>query len=413
MKKLIVFDTEGVVIQGVWLIALFRRLGLSQFFKFAILALLYKLRIRDFNQTITTVYLMAKGVTKEVMVESFQESRGIWGVKQTIRTLQKNDYFVALTSSGVPHFIIEDIAKKLKADVGFGLNLEFKNEVFTGRVYGPLARNDGKSRIVRKIRKQYGLPKEKSVSVSNDRNNLSMFGECSSNIAFNPDFDMRKESNYIVTTRDLRKILPLVIPKYKLKKHPLKLKTEAKRKLVHISGLLLIPIWIFLPEFVIGLTLSVTMLYAFSEIVRLDGYYVPIISEITLELAREEERSWFIASPIWYAVGILITFTAFPAPASFVGIIALVIGDTFSALTGIRFGKHKTNYNKNKSYEGMIGFIIPTFLLLLLLTNVYIALLVSIIAAIIETLPIPANDNIIIPISASGLYYVLRLLLPF
>ncbi|MHA2060047.1 MAG: HAD family hydrolase, partial [Candidatus Ranarchaeia archaeon] len=154
MRQLAVFDTEGVVVNGVWLIALFRRLGLIRFFRFALFALLYKLRIRDFKQTILSVYSMAKGVTRKTMTQAFWESRRIYGVRSTIDTLHDHGTYVAITSSGVPDFILKNFVTDLGADVGIGLNLEFEGDVLTGKVSGDLLENDGKARIVRKLQKK-------------------------------------------------------------------------------------------------------------------------------------------------------------------------------------------------------------------------------------------------------------------
>ena len=116
-----------------------------------------------------------------------------------------------------------------------------------------------------------------------------------------------------------------------------------------------IPLWLISPGWTVTGIIMMTMIYTISEILRLDGFYLPIISDITLMCAREEERVWFIASPVYYSLGILLMFVAFPPQVALIGVSALTLADTFATIIGIRFGTIKLSYNRDKSIQGSIG----------------------------------------------------------
>ncbi|MHA1861920.1 MAG: hypothetical protein ACTSVM_06485, partial [Candidatus Ranarchaeia archaeon] len=258
---------------------------------------------------------------------------------------------------------------------------------------------DGKARVVQMLGRHFGFSRAEIISVSNDRNNIIMFPWCHINIAFNPDLDMRRVAVHIVNGKDLRRILPILIPGYHYQPAPLTLEEEIPRKFIQVLGLMTIILWQSGdPLFVIILILSISMVYSISEILRVDGYHLPIISNFTLKRAREEERDWFIASPIYFAFGILATLTIVKPPASFVGIFALSVGDTFSTLFGVYAGRTPISYNKRKSWEGAYGNFVSLFLVLIIPLGLLRSFLISVIAAIIETLPLHINDNLSLPI---------------
>jgi dolichol kinase len=74
----------------------------------------------------------------------------------------------------------------------------------------------------------------------------------------------------------------------------------------------------------------------------------------------------------------------------------LAVLDGVATIAGIRFGR--TRISNGKSVEGTVAGIIVTFLVLLLFISIPGALIVAVIAGIIEMFS-PVDDNLVIPVS--------------
>ncbi len=74
-------------------------------------------------------------------------------------------------------------------------------------------------------------------------------------------------------------------------------------------------------------------------------------------------------------------------------------GDAFSTLVGIR-GKHPLFWNKNKTWEGTIAFVLAAAIASLPFLSFHAAIAYCVLAAAIETLPAPVDDNWSIPVGA-------------
>ncbi len=90
-------------------------------------------------------------------------------------------------------------------------------------------------------------------------------------------------------------------------------------------------------------------------------------------------------------------------------VLVLAMGDSASTLVGVRFGRNKIPYNKHKSIEGAVaGFsfaFIGIFLAQVLifavspLYAVIISVSASFIGMLVESLPLPVDDNLSIPVA--------------
>lgn len=100
-----------------------------------------------------------------------------------------------------------------------------------------------------------------------------------------------------------------------------------------------------------------------------------------------------------YAAGVLILLTFLPDPARIAaGIYVLAVGDCFSTLVG-RIGRTRLPYNKNKTLEGTLAFFLsalPAWYFI----GIW-AVPLAALAAFIESLQLPIDDNLSIPISGA------------
>ena len=124
----------------------------------------------------------------------------------------------------------------------------------------------------------------------------------------------------------------------------------------------------------------------------------PVVSAITRHTVSKSEAYNFATAPLYFGLGILLTLVLFPVPASSAAIAIFALGDSAASIFGGRISKKPFLFNKDKTLEGsMIGFFFA-FLGALFFVSPSIALLGAAVAMFFEYLPLPLNDNLVIPL---------------
>jgi acyl phosphate:glycerol-3-phosphate acyltransferase len=146
------------------------------------------------------------------------------------------------------------------------------------------------------------------------------------------------------------------------------------------------------------------------DIVRLK---VPAMNRFVFErfgsIIREREGKRLTGTPP-YLLGIGLSFFLFSPEVAAAGICFLAFGDVAAAIIGQRFGRTKI---WGKSLEGTAAFIVAAttagFLLHLFGIGLapWIMLTGALVAAVVELLPIPVNDNLVIPVVSGGVMELL------
>jgi len=78
-----------------------------------------------------------------------------------------------------------------------------------------------------------------------------------------------------------------------------------------------------------------------------------------------------------------------------------LIADMMASQVGIKFGKHKIPFNKKKSWEGLIGGSVTSFLITSIFLGTYYGLLFSIVFLILDVLTpniLKVSDNLLLPL---------------
>ncbi len=136
------------------------------------------------------------------------------------------------------------------------------------------------------------------------------------------------------------------------------------------------------------------------------GFRLPYVDK----LLDKFERGGVIPGEgsMYYALGVLFTLGLLRgnSSAAISVIVILALGDAFATYIGTNFGNHKLPWNRNKTAEGSIGFAAAAMLALLILPTA-VTILVVVLAAIVESLPIKLDDNITLPVASSIFYYFL------
>lgn len=113
-----------------------------------------------------------------------------------------------------------------------------------------------------------------------------------------------------------------------------------------------------------------------------------------------------------YAIAILLTILTFPKPVALIAIYTLAIADPLSAIVGIRFGRRRIV--PGKSVEGSAAFLVATAAVAFTVLTwaspeaapaerIEASLLIAVLGAVCESLPLRIDDNLTIPLAVGFL----------
>jgi HAD superfamily phosphoserine phosphatase-like hydrolase len=413
--RLIVFDVEGVILpkRRYLLFEASRRLSFLKFLKMLWAGLLYEAGLIPLEKALSRIFKQLQGLTVEDMFQVYRKMPLIPGVKKILEHLREERYKIALISSGLPQFIVDDLAKKVGADYAAGLDVETVENQLTGQISGDVIKPNGKELVLRRIVEKEGLKPDDCIVVADDRNNLPMFKFCSFRIGYNPDFLLSLKSN-VVAKGDFGEVLQAItnVGSKEIRVGHSLSKRDFVRETIHISGFFVAVVSMLLglnSFFVAFLIFIVTAFYVISELARMFGLNIPVTATITWHAALSSEIYEFVTAPIFFALGIMLALIAFPTPVSYGAIAIFTIGDSFATLFGKKFGKHVYPYNRGKKVEGtLLGLLMAWLGAWLFIVNPFKAFAGAAVGMFVETLPTPVNDNLTIPLF-SGLTLFLLL----
>jgi phytol kinase len=180
---------------------------------------------------------------------------------------------------------------------------------------------------------------------------------------------------------------------------------ELRRKLLHsLFGLVLILILFNFERKILIIFLSLLLLFGSMMIVwRLQGNRIPIAGWFEETFERKNVRFPGYGA-FWYVVGtLLLTLSLNNANEITAAILTLALGDSAATIFGIR-GNHYLPYNRRKTIEGSLAFFIFSLPSCLLVG--WVGLPLALLTAIAESLPVPIDDNLLVPITAA-LFFII------
>jgi len=139
-----------------------------------------------------------------------------------------------------------------------------------------------------------------------------------------------------------------------------------------------------------------TVGYTISELLRLRGVRLPLISAFTLKMCRGDESAGFVSRPIYLALGVILPLLFFPKGIAYASIAIIGIGDPVAGYVGGKFGQRRIG---RKSLEGFIAGFVMAFLATLLVIAPILGAVGSIAGMLIELTGI-WDDNFTIPLAA-------------
>ncbi|MFP3950778.1 MAG: haloacid dehalogenase-like hydrolase [Candidatus Bathyarchaeia archaeon] len=407
-NRLVVFDVEGIIIpkRRFLLFEVFANIGFKPFLITVLLGVLYTIGILPLKTTMKILFRQLEGLPEDEFIDAFQNIDLSPNVKKVFKRLRGSGLKIALISSGVPYVALKKLGEKLQPDYIDGPRMGVNNGLLTGEIGGTVIEEEGKATALKQLLEEEKLLDYEVIAVADDRNNVSLFKISDLKIGYNPDFILHYRSDRVVRG-DITKILPLIIDEDPCDFRKLSNKFII-RKLIHASGFI-IPIFIheYLDErLIILFTFIGIFIYIASETFRIFGMRDPIFSRITLMATSEQEARGMVTAPIFYALGVALSFIIFPQPVAKTALTVLALGDSCAAIIGRRFGSHRIPINEEKSWEGTIAGLTTSFIASTLFVDPYRALLASICGILVEVVPLPLNDDLLIPIAAGSILLI-------
>ncbi|MBP5402426.1 MAG: phosphatidate cytidylyltransferase [Treponema sp.] len=179
---------------------------------------------------------------------------------------------------------------------------------------------------------------------------------------------------------------------------------ELFRKSIHLCTVF-IPALLHRFYWVIEVLLILAALgFTLSEILRLNGIEVPVVSDITKVAARKRDEGKFVLGPLTLVAGIVISSLIFPERSYTIGILSLATGDGLASLCGKFFGRINIPFTEGKTVAGSLSCFAAVFCCSFIISrDVYASLIIALVGMIIEVFPLKDFDNVLIPV---GLSYV-------
>ncbi|MGZ4850031.1 MAG: haloacid dehalogenase-like hydrolase [Candidatus Bathyarchaeia archaeon] len=394
--RLIVFDVEGVLIpKNRFLFEVGKKLGFIKLINLLFYGFLYEAGVLKLESALTRAFRELRGVKPEELMLIFNKIASTAFLQTLCAQIKTRNCKIALISSGVPSDIVKNLAITVGADYAYGIEVETKDGRLTGKIWGDVIQPSGKLKILSQIITLEGVSLSDCIVVADDRNNRCMFMPGILKIGFNPDFFIRMKADKVVVGK-LSQILPIIDGKMQKRSFPST--NDLVREDIHASGFFMPVIASFIGvPFVGALIFAIAMVYTASELWRLEGKEILLISAITRHAASQSELHGFAAAPLYFAAGVLSTLILFPAPASYAAVAMFCLGDSAASLFG---GLISTSlpFNKGKTWEGSVGGFVFAFLGGLFFVSPIWALIGAAIAMTVEVLPLPINDNVLIPV---------------
>ncbi|HHT9119145.1 MAG TPA: haloacid dehalogenase-like hydrolase [Candidatus Hypogeohydataceae bacterium YC41] len=396
--KFIVFDLDGVIFRDHYLLRLSRNQGLYSYLRTYHLCILFDLGRLSIERVLEEVYKALRGTSLNTLWKVYKEMTLIAGIKEVIQKLKERGHTVAIISSGVPDFLVRDLAFKLGADMGFGIDVGFSGDSLSGTVGRDLSTSTGKAALIKELTRQRDIGWEEVVVIADDPNNISIMEQAGLSIGVNAGLLVRKKADYLIDGKDLRELLNY-IDGGEVADQKREFLQELRRKLVHIwAGAVPFFANVAFSPTVIFLTLLL-VLYALSELGRLNGRPVPLFGSVTTACMRIDERRSLVTGPITMALGVIMSLLLFPAHVALVVIWILAFADSAATIVGKVWKGRPLPYNRSKSVVGTLAFFLVACFCSFLCLSPIPALSVALVSSFLESLPL-RDDNISLPLGS-------------
>ena len=163
----------------------------------------------NFERSLRDRVSLLEGLPISVFDKVFKSIQLTPNAQKFVSILQQNGILVGLVSGGFTP-IVETLAKSLGIAYFSANQLEVKEGFLTGKLVGAIISPEVKQATLEKWRKEFKLPKERTVAIGDGANDLLMLKSAGLGIAFCAKEVLKKEIPNHVDKRDFLDVLPLI-----------------------------------------------------------------------------------------------------------------------------------------------------------------------------------------------------------
>lgn len=186
---------------------------------------------------------------------------------------------------------------------------------------------------------------------------------------------------------------------------------ELVRKAIHLSSAAIPLLYLSLFEKDVMLKGVIFLAFGFllAEYLRLHYSWAKQAFMMVFGSAIRDHEKDALTGATYVFTGAVLCIFLFPKEIAVPSLLILSISDTFAALIGIPFGKHKF---LAKSLEGSLSFLLSTIAILYWFSpdTMFINMLIAILLTVAEAYPQNLDDNFVIPL-LSGILLTLSSLI--
>ncbi|MBD3348028.1 MAG: HAD-IB family phosphatase [Candidatus Eisenbacteria bacterium] len=404
-RGVVAFDVDGVLLKGLFLSRAAARRGPLVWIRSAWLGLLLKLGVLSVRTAVERAYRLQRGATLREFEELGRRLPLARGAAEVCGRLRAAGYTIVLVSVGVPDLVVQTIAARVGADRASGAAVETdQSGVLTGRLLGGRHSEEGKRDALDEMLADLGFAWTDATVVVDDKSNSEIVSSAWRSVAVNPELPILSEATFVLHTRNLSEILEFFPEGYDVGITPqwMAVRHEVFRKGIHVCAVVVPLVAAWSREGALALVGATTVLFLVSELARLGGLALPLFSNVTWRAMRSTEARGVALGPVLFGVGIWLTLFLFPLDMATAGILVLAVGDTAASLVGKAFGRTLLPHNPGKTVVGSLSLFAVGVVIAIFYLPLPWAILVGTVAAVVESLPIGAYDNLLLPLATSA-----------
>ena len=207
MTKLAVFDFDSTLMDGETIDFFADELG----FKEQVVAITERAMRGelDFYASLVERVALLKGLPYEKVTELCAKLPMMPGAVEVVAGLKERGYTVVCFSGGFRD-ATEPACKNLGIDADFANFLHVENGVLTGAVGGEMMHSDAKGELITRLQSLLNVGREGTLVVGDGANDLSMFAQADTRIAFCAKPILKEAATHCVDVKDLREILKII-----------------------------------------------------------------------------------------------------------------------------------------------------------------------------------------------------------
>jgi len=205
INMLIIFDIEGVLVDGEFLPELARKIGKEkEVMDITLKGIRGEIR---WEEGLKERIRILKGIRYKDALEVASSMQLMKNAEEAIGRKLKDLGFISIGVTGGFSILANRVKKQLKLDYVFANEMIFDDGKLTGI---KLNVNSDKALALNDTIKKLGIKKEDTIAVIDGANDLKLFDLAKLKIAFNAQETVKKRANVVIEEKDLMKLIPII-----------------------------------------------------------------------------------------------------------------------------------------------------------------------------------------------------------